>query len=62
MEDLLRDDIHVSFKYRDWSVTKILAQKLPISLQLNTLTFLLTNTLDVLTNTLATLRHDTPVN
>ncbi|HCN28693.1 MAG TPA: peptide ABC transporter permease [Verrucomicrobiales bacterium] len=61
MGDLLRGDLRVSFKYRDWTVAEILAQKLPVSLQLGALSFLLASTLGVLLGALAALRRDTPV-
>ncbi len=61
LRDLAQLDLRVSFKYRDWSVAEILAQKLPTSLQLGALAFLLASTLGVLIGAVAALRRDTPV-
>jgi len=61
LRDLAHLDLRVSFKYRDWSVAEILAQKLPTSLQLGALAFLLASTLGVLIGAVAALRRDTPV-
>lgn len=59
--DLLRGDLRVSFKYRDWTVAEILAQKLPVSLLLGAVAFLLASTFGVVIGALAALRRDTPV-
>lgn len=61
MADLLHGDLRVSFKYRDWSVAEILAQKLPVSLQLGAVAFFLASTFGVLIGALAALRRGTPV-
>lgn len=61
LRDLAHLDLRVSFKYRDWSVAEILAQKLPTSLQLGALAFVLASTLGVLIGAVAALRRDTPV-
>ena len=61
LRDLAQLDLRVSFKYRDWSVAEILAQKLPTSLQLGALAFVLASTLGVLIGAVAALRRDTPV-
>ena len=61
LRDLAQLDLRVSFKYRDWSVAEILAQKLPTSLQLGALAFVLATTLGVLIGAVAALRRDTPV-
>lgn len=59
--DLLHGDLRVSFKYRDWTVAEILAQKLPVSLLLGAVAFLLASTFGVVIGALAALRRDTPV-
>jgi oligopeptide transport system permease protein len=59
--DLARLDLRVSTKYRDWSVAEILAQKMPASLKLGGIAFLIASTLGVLLGAVAALRRDTPV-
>lgn len=61
LSDLGRGDLRVSFKYRDWTVAEILAQKLPVSLQLGAVAFLIASLLGVCIGALAALRRDTPV-
>jgi ABC-type dipeptide/oligopeptide/nickel transport system permease component len=48
LRDLAHLDLRVSFKYRDWSVAEILAQKMPSSLKLGGIAFLMASTLGVL--------------
>lgn len=59
--DLARLDLRVSTKYRDWSVAEILAQKMPASLKLGGIAFLIASTLGVLLGAVAALRRDTPM-
>jgi oligopeptide transport system permease protein len=61
LRDLAHLDLRVSFKYRDWSVAEILAQKMPSSLKLGGIAFLMASTLGVLLGGLAAMRRDTPV-
>jgi oligopeptide transport system permease protein len=61
LADLARLDLRVSTKYRDWSVAEILAQKLPASLKLGGIAFVLASTLGVLLGMVAAMRRDTPV-
>lgn len=56
--DLMRMDLRVSFKYRDWSVAEILAQKMPTSLKLGGMAFVIASTLGVLLGGLAAMRRD----
>lgn len=61
MRDLLHLDLRVSLKYRDWSVAEILAQKMPASLKLGGIAFIIASSLGVLLGSLAAMRRDTPV-
>jgi oligopeptide transport system permease protein len=61
LADLARLDLRVSTKYRDWSVAEILAQKLPASLKLGGIAFVLASTLGVLLGIVAAMHRDTPV-
>lgn len=61
LTDLVHLDLRVSTKYRDWTVTEILAQKMPSSLKLGGIAFILASTLGVLLGSLAAMRRDTPV-
>lgn len=61
LNDLAHLDLRVSTKYRDWTVTEILAQKMPSSLKLGGIAFIIASTLGVLLGSLAALRRDTPV-
>lgn len=54
-------DLRVSTKYRDWTVTEILAQKMPSSLKLGGIAFIIASSLGVLLGSLAAMRRDTPV-
>lgn len=60
-QDLARLDLRVSTKYRDWTVAEILAQKMPSSLKLGGIAFVIASTLGVLLGCLAAMRKDTPV-
>lgn len=51
-------DLGPSAKYRDWQVAEILAQKLPNSVSIGTLAFLLASTLGVLLGGLAAMHKD----
>lgn len=59
LSDLARLDLRVSFKYRDWSVAEILAQKMPTSLKLGGVAFLIASTLGVFIGSLAAMKRDT---
>lgn len=61
LQDLAHLDLRVSFKYRDWSVAEILAQKLPTSLKLGGIAFVVASSLGVFIGALAALRRDGPV-
>jgi oligopeptide transport system permease protein len=55
--DLLRGDLRVSTKYRDWSVAEILAQKMPTSFVLGGTAFLIAAGLGVTVGTYAAIRR-----
>jgi oligopeptide transport system permease protein len=55
--DLCRGDLRVSTKYRDWSVTEILAQKMPTSFLLGGTAFLMASLLGVTLGTYAAIRR-----
>lgn len=59
LADLARLDLRVSFKYRDWSVAEILGQKMPTSLKLGGVAFLIASTLGVFIGSLAAMKRDT---
>ncbi|MFM2176631.1 MAG: hypothetical protein RL015_729 [Verrucomicrobiota bacterium] len=61
LHDLARLDLRVSTKYRDWTVAEILAQKMPSSLKLGGIAFVIASTLGVVLGCLAAMRKDTPV-
>lgn len=61
LADLARLDLRVSTKYRDWSVTEILGQKMPASLKLGGIAFVIASVLGVLLGAIAALRRDTAV-
>lgn len=61
LQDLARLDLRISTKYRDWTVAEILAQKMPSSLKLGGIAFVIASTLGVLLGCLAAMRKDTPV-
>lgn len=61
LQDLARLDLRVSFKYRDWSVAEILAQKMPASLKLGSVAFLIASIAGVFIGALAAMRRDTVV-
>jgi len=61
LNDLAHLDLRVSFKYRDWSVAEILGQKMPTSIKLGGVAFLIASTLGVFIGALAAMRRDTPM-
>lgn len=61
MADLARLDMRLSTKYRDWTVAEILEQKMPSSLKLGGIAFVIASTLGVLLGAVAAMRRDTPV-
>jgi oligopeptide transport system permease protein len=58
MKDLLRGDLRVSFRYRDWTVNEVLAQKMPASLQIGAVAFLIASLGGVLAGGVAALKRD----
>lgn len=56
---LLRFDLGLSTRYRDWRVSELLRQKLPASFALGTLALLIASTAGVMLGTLAAMRKDT---
>lgn len=59
LHDLAHLDLRVSFKYRDWSVAEILSQKMPTSIKLGGVAFLITSILGVFIGALAAMKRDT---
>lgn len=41
MADLLHGDLRVSYRYKDWTVSEVLAQKMPASLQIGSVAFVI---------------------
>jgi oligopeptide transport system permease protein len=58
LRDLAHFDLRVSTKYRDWTVAEILAQKMPTSIKLGGVAFLIASTLGVTIGALAALRRN----
>jgi oligopeptide transport system permease protein len=58
MGDLLHGDLRVSFRYKDWTVGEVLAQKLPSSLQIGIVAFAIASIGGVLVGSLAAMRRD----
>lgn len=56
--DLLRGDMRVSFKYRDWSVAEMIGQKMPNSIQIGTMALLIASIGGVFAGSVAALRRD----
>jgi oligopeptide transport system permease protein len=56
--DLARGDLRVSFRYKDWTVREVLAQKLPTSFVLGGLAFLIASIGGVTLGSLAALKRD----
>lgn len=61
LKDLANLDLRVSTKNRNWRVAEILAQKLPVSIQLGGVAFIIASTAGVFLGSLAALRRDTRV-
>jgi len=61
MADLVRGDLRVSFRYRDWSVEEVLAQKLPASIQIGAVAFVIASVGGVFAGALAAMKKDGPV-
>jgi oligopeptide transport system permease protein len=59
LRDLLHLDLRVSTRYRDWTVAEILAQKMPASIQLGGIAFLIASFLGVFLGAAAAMRRDT---
>jgi len=57
--DLAKGDLRVSFRYRNWSVKEVIAQQLPVSLQLGGISFVLATIGGVALGALAAMRRDT---
>ncbi|HYF37612.1 MAG TPA: ABC transporter permease, partial [Prosthecobacter sp.] len=58
INDLAHLDLRVSTRYKDWTVAEVLGQKLPNSLQLGGIAFLIASTLGVFIGALAAMRRD----
>ena len=62
MRDLiLKGDLRMCFHYRDWTVAEVLAQKLPASLQIGAVAFVLASIGGVAMGALAAMRRNTPI-
>ncbi len=59
--DLLRGDLRESFRYKDWRVAEVLAQKLPTSIVLGGIAFVIASTGGVLLGGVAAMRRGGPV-
>lgn len=59
MRDLLKGDLRVSFRYRNWTVEEVIAQQLPVSLQLGGVAFVLATVGGVFLGGVAAMRKDT---
>ncbi|SKA75496.1 oligopeptide transport system permease protein [Prosthecobacter debontii] len=59
LRDLMHLDLRVSFKYRDWSVAEILGQKMPTSIKLGGVAFLIASIAGVFIGALAAMRRNT---
>ena len=57
MNDLLHGDLRVSYRYKDWTVGEVLAQKLPASLAIGGVAFIIASLGGVLVGSLAALRR-----
>ena len=57
MNDLLHGDLRVSFRYKDWTVGEVLAQKLPSSIQIGAVAFAIASIGGVLVGSLAAMRR-----
>ncbi len=57
MRDLLHGDLRVSFRYKDWNVGEVLAQKLPVSFALGGMAFVIASTGGVLVGSVAALHR-----
>jgi oligopeptide transport system permease protein len=58
LRDLARMDLRVSTRYRDWTVAEVLGQKLPTSIQLGGIAFVIASIAGVLIGAIAALRRD----
>lgn len=59
LRDLAQLDLRVSTKYRDWTVAEILSQKMPTSIKLGGVAFLIASILGVAIGAMAALRRNT---
>ena len=57
--DLLQGDLRVSFEYRNWGVGEVIAQQLPVSLQLGAMAFLISTVAGMVLGALAAMKKDT---
>ena len=57
MNDLLHGDFRVSFRYKDWTVGEVLAQKMPSSIQIGSVAFVIASIGGVLAGCLAAMRR-----
>lgn len=58
INDLGHLDLRVSTRYKDWTVAEVLGQKLPNSIQLGGIAFVIASTLGVFIGALAAMRRD----
>ncbi len=58
MGDLLHGDLRVSFRYRDWTVGEVLAQKMPSSLGIGMVAFAIASIGGVLAGSIAAMRRN----
>ena len=58
MRDLLHGDLRVSYRYKDWTVAEVLAQKLPASIEIGTVAFILASLGGVLVGGIAAMRRN----
>ena len=61
LKSLLHGDFGPSFKYKDFTVTELIAQGFPVTFTLGAIAITLALSLGILLGTLAALHHNTPV-
>lgn len=59
LKQLAHGDLGPSFKYKDYNVNELLAQALPVSVELGVYAFIISTVLGVLMGTIAALRRNT---
>ncbi|MDB6119876.1 MAG: Oligopeptide transport system permease protein [Verrucomicrobiaceae bacterium] len=58
MRDLLHGDLRVSYRYKDWTVGEVLTQKMPTSIQIGSVAFVIASLGGVLAGSLAAMRRN----